>query len=117
MTRGDVRNISELSSAAARHRAYEAERRQWEAIKAAFVTAAHRALMDAYTRDGDYSPWYAYVKPSAAGTWGELLPVKEADDPPAGFELVSAERIPPFAPHEIARWFERLSGRLPVYPL
>jgi len=90
---------------------YRREAEQWERIKAEFIGSVHTAMM----RD----PWfhaYAYVKPSIVGQWGELRAVPEADDPPDGFQLITAERIPSGDKATIARWFARFSERLEVFP-
>lgn len=92
---------------------YAADSAEWERIKGAFLAATHTALM----RDQSFQPWYAYLKPSALGVWGELLAVPEGTEAPEGFEIITAERIPPADRDAIRRWFERFAGKLPVFPL
>jgi hypothetical protein len=84
----------------------------WETRKAVWVLATWQYLM----RDMSHVPLYLYVQPTNGSSWGELITVREGDDPPAGTELVCPERIPNGTKQQIAVWLERFAGRLPVIP-
>lgn len=92
---------------------YQREKAEWERRKAAFIEAAHTAMM----RDPAMLPQYAYLKPSAPGQWGELTHVAQGAEAPDGFEPITAERIPSGTKDQIRRWFARYADRLPVYPM
>lgn len=77
-----------------------------------FVAEAHIRLMR-----GSWEHLYAYVRPSTAGQWGELLIVAEDDDAPEGCQLITGETIPPTDRQGITRWLARFAGKLPVFPL
>jgi hypothetical protein len=84
----------------------------WIDRKEAFVESTWRYFM----KDMTHVEVYAYVKPSHGTTWGELLMVRGDAKAPEGYELVTAERIPPAGLPDIRRWFDRFAGRLPVFP-
>lgn len=84
-------------------------RTEWGTRKSQWVEATWLRYMRA--------PWltlYAYYTPSNGAEWGILFTVAEGDDPPAGGELITAERIPAGDKATIARWLEQYAGRLPV---
>lgn len=86
-------------------------RQQWGVRKTAFVDSTWRRLM----RES-WVPLYAYYTKTDRVIWGELYAVSEFEVPPAGAELITAERIPAGDRATIARWLERFSGRLEVIP-
>ena len=100
----------------------EAERQQWEAIKGAFVESAWRGMMR-----NPWAKYYAYLKPSAPGQWGELRAIPDGEPIPDGFmraaravDVGGAEYdrpIPGGTREQIRFWLERFAGRLPVYPM
>ncbi len=64
-------------------------------------------------------PWiprYAYLVKTDRVSWGTLHAIRQSDDPPAGAELITAERIPAADRRTIAHWFERFAGTLEVLP-
>lgn len=83
----------------------------WATRKAQWVEATWIAMM----RD-PYRQRTAYYTPAAGSTWGELHTVIEGEEPPAGAELITAERIPSGDRATIGRWLEQYAGRLPVIP-
>lgn len=82
----------------------------WEIRKAQFVKAAWLQMMR------EPAPLYAYYTKTDGVAWGTLHAVPEGAEPPAGAELITAERIPAGDKRTIAIWFERFAGWLEVIP-
>lgn len=84
---------------------------QYEALVTAATEDAWRLLMA--------QPWavWLYYVPSSGTAWGQLVPVLDETEPPAGAMLATSERIPSHRERTYVRaWIRERSQRLPILP-
>jgi hypothetical protein len=93
------------------HMQLDAQRAEYQRILTAWADETHRRLYH------DPRRLYAYLVPSTATAYGQIVTVADGETPPAGAVLMDPEPISGFKTRpQLGAWIKALADWRPMYP-